>query len=247
MSSVLCHCTVSYCVYFGVYHKEMAIMKVSHKMGFRDSQSRDKLWYSATHFILQQETPSYENLWGICSYGVRVVLDEVPSRGHSFAWQSLLGVRVSKKVVITNIWLFWMNLGDKVVFVRFCLGWIMNSSAWHIVSFLSFSMFHPVSIHSRPNFIHFPSGFIQFFQQFELSSIYILHDFSIILKRFVGAFDPSEQSLCDQKRGGAKRNCSEAECVVLISVSAHSRKSGRARSYNQSFPTKLSKYRLENG
>lgn len=43
MSSVLCHCTVSYCVYFGVYHKEMAIMKVSHKMGFRDSQSRDKL------------------------------------------------------------------------------------------------------------------------------------------------------------------------------------------------------------
>ena len=105
------------------------------------------------------------------------------------------------------------ELGDKVVLVRFCLGWIMNSSAWNIVSFLSFSMFHPVSIHSRPNFIHFPSGFIQFFQQFELSSIYILHDFSIILKRFVGAFDPSEQSLCDQKRGGAKRNCSEAECV----------------------------------
>jgi hypothetical protein len=79
--------------------------------------------------------------------------------------------------------------------VRFCLGWIMNSSAWNIVSFLSFSMFHPVSIHSWPSFIHFPSGFIQFFQQFELSSIYILHDFSIILKRFVGAFDPSEQSL----------------------------------------------------
>ena len=50
-------------------------------------------------------------------------------------------------------------------------------------------------------------------QQFELSSNYILHDFSIILKRFVGAFDPSEQSLYDQKRGGAKRNCSEAECV----------------------------------
>ena len=74
-------------------------------------------------------------------------------------------------------------------------------------------MFHPVSIHSRPNFINFRSGFIQFFQQFELSSIYILHDFSIILKRFVGAFDPNEQSLYDQKRGGAKRKCSEAECV----------------------------------
>ena len=93
-------CTVSYYVYFGVYHKEMAIMKVSHKMGFRDSQSRDKLWYSATHFILQQEARSYENLWGICSYGVRVVLDEVPSRGHSCAWQSLLGVSVSKRVFI---------------------------------------------------------------------------------------------------------------------------------------------------
>jgi hypothetical protein len=89
MSSVLCHCTVSYCVYFGVYHKEMAIMKVSHKMGFRDSQSRDKLWYSATHFILQQETPSYENLSGICSCAVCVVLDKVLSRGHSFAWHSL--------------------------------------------------------------------------------------------------------------------------------------------------------------
>ena len=37
-------------------------MKVSHDMRFRDSQSREKLWYSATHFLWQQETPSYQ-LW----------------------------------------------------------------------------------------------------------------------------------------------------------------------------------------
>ena len=73
------------------------------------------------------------------------------------------GVKKSCYSKHSLLWLFWMNLGDKVVFVRFCLGWIMNSSACNIVSFLSFSMFHSVSIHSRPNFVHFPSAFIQLF------------------------------------------------------------------------------------
>ena len=51
LSSVLCH-TMSILDYFGVY-KEMAITKVSKKMGFRGCQSRDKLWCLATHFILR--------------------------------------------------------------------------------------------------------------------------------------------------------------------------------------------------
>ena len=157
--------------------------------------------------------------------------------------------RVSQKSCHSKnslLWLCWMNLGDKVVFVRFCLGWIMNSSAWNIVSFLSFSMFHPVSIHSWPNFIHFPSGFIQFFQQFELSSIYdmISQSFSsALLERSIQV----SSLFMTKKEGVQSATAPRRSVLVLISVSVHSRKSGRARSYNQSFPTKLSKYRLEHG
>ena len=94
------------------------------------------------------------------------------------------------------------------------LSWMNHEFFGLTYCFISIFQHVPSSFHSfSAQFHSFPVRFHPIFQQFELSSIYILHDFSIILKRFVGAFDPSEQSLYDQKRGGAKRNCSEAECV----------------------------------
>ena len=50
------------------------------------------------HPVINYEHPY---LWGICSCAVCVVLDEVPSRGHSLGWHSLLGVRGVK-----TMWLY---------------------------------------------------------------------------------------------------------------------------------------------
>ena len=151
-------CTVSYYVYFGVYHKEMAIMKVSHKMGFRDSQSRDKLWYSATHFILQRETRSYENLSGICSRAVCVVLDKVLSRGHSFAWHSLYQ------------YFFLLNVPHCIWRKNYCgtLGSmnhlessrIIKCKVWNLVSFHASNIFQPVSFVFCPALFIFPVSFM---------------------------------------------------------------------------------------
>ena len=178
----------------GLYHKEMAIMKVSHDMRFRDSQTREKLWYSATHFIWQQRTPSYQ-LWA------SLLVRHLQLRCMCRSWQSsfkrplawltqLVGCQDVKTMWLYQyILLCWMIFGIKLVFVWFCLGWFMNPSAGNIVSFLSFSMFHPVSIHLT-QFIHFPCSFIPLFKQFQVLYVYILRSFSMILKRFVGAFDP---------------------------------------------------------
>ena len=57
--------------------------------------------------------------WGICSCAVCVVLDKVPSRGHSFAWHSLLGVGVSRHVGIARYSTL-LNVPHYTHFVSFC-------------------------------------------------------------------------------------------------------------------------------
>ena len=111
MSSVLCH-TLSY---FVILCHTISILGYTTK--------RWLLWKSATtwdfeilnlgrsfdiqphisfcnrkHPVIHYEHPY---LWGICSCAVCVVLDEVPSRGHSLGWHSLLGVRGVK-----TMWLY---------------------------------------------------------------------------------------------------------------------------------------------
>ena len=122
------------------------------------------------HVILQQKTPSYENLWGICSYGVRVVLDEVPSRGHSFAWQSLLGVQGVKKSCYIKMFYFAkcasLHLEEELS-CHFTFNEV-RTKKHHLNSFVRcetgihfyFEHFPTSFIRFLPSFIHSPHSFI---------------------------------------------------------------------------------------
>ena len=192
-------------------------MKVSHDMRFRDSQTREKLWYSATHFILQQETPSYP-LWA------SLLVRHLQLRCMCRSWRSSFKRPLAWLTQpvgcqgVKTMWLYqyillcWVIFGIKLVFVWFCLGWFMNSSAGNIVSFLSFSMFHPVSFVFCPaSFILRPVSFnfgrcLSVFKQYELGAIFILCQTHCLETSF-------QVSSLFVTKHCAKPNCFEAESV----------------------------------
>ena len=162
-------------------------------MRFRDSQTREKLWYSATHFIWQQWTPSPLNFTcgGICSCAVCVVLDKVPSRGHSLGWQSLLGVSVSKQVVLYRTE-FTLLIVPRGIWSKNCcatsdeFSWITQNHplfGWHRVLVHFFAPFPSYFIYSFSSKFHscpvqFHSLSVQFFQFSSSLSLTLCSPFS---------------------------------------------------------------------
>ena len=158
--------------------------------------------------------------------------------------------RVSKRVVIANIVYFdfaeW--LGGQSSFCAI-LSWMNHEFFGLTYCFISIFQHVPSRFHS------FSAKFYSFSVRFHpiIPSSLSSHLFTyyMISQSFSSAL--LERSIqvsslfMTKKEGVQSATAPRRSVLVLISVSVHSRKSGRARSYNQSFPTKLSKYRLENG